>query len=287
MEEDAARVASSPRTPVDLPEPRETEEGTDKYPPKKQPKKEGRKRHGARNQHRHRDFAKWLQANFPDSFRQSSCQRTVVNPHNSEDAPSPPPQKMHILDVAGGKGELSARLSMCLLQNVVMIDPRPANVVHCFESLVLPKIPKKWQKRLEDQRAENPKFVQEKLKERFRQLILCFDERTLEHNADIQEAVQNASLLIGLHSDGATEAIVDAALAYQKPFVVVPCCVFPNLFPQRTVVMKEGADRIPVRTHEQFCQFLLDKHPDFKLEILPFEGRNTAICWNGITSIPS
>ena len=188
---------------------------------------------------------------------------------------------MHILDVAGGKGELSARLSMCLLQNVVMIDPRPADVVHCFESLVLPKIPNKWQKRLEDQRATNPNIVKEKLDERFRQLVTTFDERTLATSIEIQEAVQNASLLIGLHSDGATEAIVDAALEYRKPFVVVPCCVFPNLFPQRQVVMKEGEDSIPVRTHEHFCQFLLDKHPDFRMETLPFAGRNIGICWDG------
>lgn len=276
MAEDAARVAASPPSSADLVvEPPETKDTTTTPYNKK---KEARKRHGARNQHRHRDFAKWLHAYFPDSFRKSSCKQPAAN-HNEE-----APQKMHILDVAGGKGELSARLSMCLLQNVVMIDPRPANVVHCFESLVLPKIPNKWQKRIEDQRAVHPNFVPEKLEERFRQLVMCFDERTLANNADIQEAVQNASLLIGLHSDGATEAIVDASLAYQKPFVVVPCCVFPNLFPQRKVVMTEGAESIPVRTHEHFCQFLLDKHPDFKLEILPFEGRNTAICWNGITS---
>ena len=37
-------------------------------------------------------------------------------------------------------------------------------------------------------------------------------------------------LLVGLHPDQATEAIVDAALARNLPFAVVPCCVFPGLF---------------------------------------------------------
>ena len=97
---------------------------------KQSSKKDGskKKRHGARNQHRHRDFAKWLQSYFPDSFRQSHCQR---RPNSGENESSSP--RMHILDVAGGRGELSARLSMCLLQNVVMIDPREADIVQCFE----------------------------------------------------------------------------------------------------------------------------------------------------------
>jgi len=231
-----------------------------------------KKRHGARNQHRHRDFAKWLQAYFPESFRQSSC---VAN-YSKDDA-----NKIHILDVAGGKGELSARLSMCLLQRVVMIDPRPADVENCFENLVLPKIPNKWQKRLEIQRVENPNIVREKLDERFRQLVMNFDDSTLRSSPEVKDGVRNASLLIGLHSDGATEAIVDAALAFQKPFIVVPCCVFPSFFPNRRVVMKKGEDSIPVRTHDHFCKFLLDKHPDFRMETLPFEGRNIAICWDG------
>ena len=37
-----------------------------------------------------------------------------------------------------------------------------------------------------------------------------------------------AMQVIGLHPDEATEAIVDCALAHNKPFAVVPCCVFPR-----------------------------------------------------------
>lgn len=227
--------------------------------------REGRKRHGARNQHRHKLFARWLEGVFPGVFKDQSSDK-------------------HILDVAGGKGELAARMCMCLRKKVVLVDPRKADIAHCFKTLVLPKIPNKWQKRLEDQRDQNPSFVEDVLSERFRQLVTTFDNRTVEHSIEIIEAVQNASLLIGLHADGATEAIVDAALRYQKPFVVVPCCVFPSLFPQRQVIMEAGGPRIPVRTHEQFCQFLLQKHPSFRLETLPFEGRNVAIWWDGKVS---
>ena len=33
----------------------------------------------------------------------------------------------------------------------------------------------------------------------------------------------------------------------------------------------------------QFCQFLFQKHAGFRLETLPFEGRNIAIWWDGET----
>jgi len=85
--------------------------------------------------------------------------------------------------------------------------------------------------------------------------------------------------------DGATEAIVDCALKYQKPFVVVPCCVFPNFFPMRTISvdLEDGnpPQITPVRTWEQFCTYLLRKDPRFVREELPFEGRNIAIWWDG------
>eukprot|EP00555_Chaetoceros_dichaeta_P013037 CAMPEP_0198269748 /NCGR_PEP_ID=MMETSP1447-20131203/42439_1 /TAXON_ID=420782 /ORGANISM="Chaetoceros dichaeta, Strain CCMP1751" /LENGTH=132 /DNA_ID=CAMNT_0043961465 /DNA_START=42 /DNA_END=440 /DNA_ORIENTATION=+ len=114
-----------------------------------------------------------------------------------------------------------------------------------------------------------------------------------------------------MHADGATEAIVDMALQYRKPFVVVPCCVFPNFFQHRfvpvltneggVVVLDDDEDdtdtdvkpwdggtdetnvkMMPVRTHEDFCRYLALKDSHFIVETLPFEGRNVAIWWNGI-----
>jgi len=233
-------------------------------------KNDRRQRHGARNQHRHKFFVKWLLETFD----------FLARPNDNENGDTDSSTR-HILDVAGGKGEVSARLCMCHSQQVVMVDPRPADIVHCFETLVLPKIPNKWQARLEEQRSKNPNFVPEIVHSRFRQLVTTLDDHRITESIELQAAIQEASLMLGLHADGATEAIVDVALKYQKPFVVVPCCVFPNLFRDRRVMDTDSQEMVPVRSHEQFCQYLLAKDPRFRLETLPFEGRNIAIWWNG------
>lgn len=226
------------------------------------PQKKERKRHGARNQHKTKHFLRWLSVTFPDALEHA---------HLSNNK--------HVLDVAGGKGELAARLCMCSLKRVVLVDPRPANVAACFLSRVLPQIPKKWQQNIRLQMDSKPSFVEETLRDRFRQIVGIFDENAVDTDRDLQEAIEGASLLVGLHADGATEAIVDVALERNKPFVVVPCCVFPNLFQQRTVV--ENGQIRPVRNHEQFCQYLLEKDSRLKRAVLPFEGRNVAIYFTG------
>lgn len=254
-----------------------------------------RKRHGARNQHRHKFFVKWLMERFdlesssipplddqpgfvdPEVFSNTTSQR-----HGEQHQPQHQPQQYHILDVAGGKGEVSARLCMCHRQKVVMVDPRPADIVDCYERMVLPKIPNKWQRKVQARKAENPTFINDQVEAQFRQLTLHLDQWSVETSPDLQEAVENSSLIVGLHADGATEAIVDVALKHHKPFVVVPCCVFPNLFTNRFVPSSmEDGRMVPVRSHEQFCKYLALKDSRFRMEELPFEGRNIAIWWDG------
>lgn len=230
-----------------------------------QPKRSSR--HGARNQNRHKNFTKWLIQAFPHLLEAAKYDGTR-------------PEKRHILDVAGGKGELAARLSMCHQCSVVLVDPRKANVIDCFQRVVLPKLPKKHQQRLQQKLELNPGFLESVIDSRVNQLVCTFDEDAMASNRDLQEAIRNASLLVGMHADGATEAIVDCALQYSKPFVVVPCCVFPRLFSQRTLIQPDGS-QVPVRTHEQFCQYLLLKDSRLTLTVLPFEGRNIAIWWDG------
>ena len=88
----------------------------------------------------------------------------------------------------------------------------------------------------------------------------------------VGSAVGGCDVLVGMHPDQATEPIVDAAIELGKPFAVVPCCVFPELFPERRT--KDGDS---VRTYVQFIDYLVAKHPDIRLAYLPFKGRNRVV----------
>lgn len=78
-------------------------------------------------------------------------------------------------------------------------------------------------------------------------------------------------LIVGFHPDQATEALIDLALALAIPFAVVPCCVFPSEFPNRT-----NADGCRVRTYNEFLKYLKVKFPFVRIAKLPFHFTETA-----------
>ena len=255
-------------------------------------------RHGARNQDRHKHFAKWILDTFPHILE--DCMDIKIDDdqchsRNGVDdaATKKPAQRIHILDVAGGKGELAARLSLCYSLRVIMVDPRVADIESVYMNSVVPKLPKKWQQSIEERLKQSPSFLRDEIERKFSQLAMPFSSSSYMGAHTVQTCfgggtsdslVKNACLIIGLHADGATEAIVDAALIHRKPFVVVPCCVFPNLFRERYIITIEVSGeekRVPVRSHDQFCKYLLAKDPRFVMEVLPFDGRNIAIWWDG------
>lgn len=101
-----------------------------------------RKRHGARNQHKVKHFVRFLLETFPDQLKNNKN-----NTDDDDDCSSQSQQhhhrryhRHHVLDVAGGKGELAARLCVCHQQKVVMVDPRPSDPLKCFETSVFPKV---------------------------------------------------------------------------------------------------------------------------------------------------
>ncbi|GIL68582.1 hypothetical protein Vafri_21834, partial [Volvox africanus] len=53
----------------------------------------------------------------------------------------------------------------------------------------------------------------------------------------VRKLLLGCSMVVGLHPDQATEAILDFALECGKPFALVPCCVFPRLFPNRRLLL--------------------------------------------------
>ncbi len=70
----------------------------------------------------------------------------------------------------------------------------------------------------------------------------------------------------------ATEFVVDLALRYNRPFAVVPCCVYACEFPGRRLRGR------PVRKYEQFIEYLVSKAPRrIRVAQLPFEGKNKVV----------
>ncbi|KAF9581408.1 hypothetical protein BGW38_001590, partial [Lunasporangiospora selenospora] len=66
--------------------------------------------------------------------------------------------------------------------------------------------------------------------------------------------LESCSVLIGMHPDQATEPIVTMALKHDKPFAVVPCCVFAIENPHRR--LRDGSE---VTTTAAFVQYLTEK----------------------------
>ena len=82
-----------------------------------------------------------------------------------------------------------------------------------------------------------------------------------------------AGAVVGLHPDQATEAIVDEALRARMPFAVVPCCVYPSLFPARR--LRAGGQG--VRRYRGFLQYLREKDARVRVARLPLGGRNLVL----------
>ncbi|CAJ1434267.1 unnamed protein product, partial [Effrenium voratum] len=154
-----------------------------------------------------------------------------------------------VLDVAGGQGDLSWVLSVEKGIPCTLVDP----------ALRRDGALKSWQRRALRKRG---------WQEAFSHLAVSFEEKNFDSGGH-QALLASASLVVGLHPDEATEAIVDLALRYGRKFAVVPCCVFAQLFPHRRA---PGGEE--VRTLSQFCAYLRAKDARIQEAMLDFEGRN-------------
>mmetsp|Transcript_34180 Transcript_34180/g.50054 ORF Transcript_34180/g.50054 Transcript_34180/m.50054 type:complete len:390 (+) Transcript_34180:109-1278(+) len=112
-------------------------------------------------------------------------------------------------------------------------------------------------------------------------------------NDDGDDLLSNCAAIIALHPDEATGTIVDYAIEHRIPFVVVPCCVFSRLFPNRykPIVFRKGKmenekgggnnskehRREIVTTYHDLIDYLVAKDDEVWVTKLPFEGANLAI----------
>ena len=82
------------------------------------------------------------------------------------------------------------------------------------------------------------------------------------------------SCVVGLHPDGASDAIVDFALEYNKPFAILPCCTFSKQ------IRRHFDDGRPVRTYDDHLDWLQAKDKGIKRLELGFVGRNIVLFRN-------
>ena len=92
---------------------------------------------------------------------------------------------------------------------------------------------------------------------------------------EVYSTLKSASIIIGLHPDQPTGDIVDMALAMRKSFAVVPCCVFPKIFDQR--ILPCGT---PVRSYEQFIEWIMLKNTLIRKKDLGFGGRSVVLYYD-------
>jgi hypothetical protein len=98
--------------------------------------------------------------------------------------------------------------------------------------------------------------------------------------ACLERALAECSVVLGMHPDQATDAIVDFALEFGKPFAVVPCCTYSKEFPKRrrppSPANPNGGGL--VTTHKHLVEYLLAKAPGLcRTATLPFGGMNTVV----------
>ncbi|GBG27479.1 Hypothetical Protein FCC1311_037012 [Hondaea fermentalgiana] len=188
-----------------------------------------------------------------------------------------------VLDVAGGKGDLAFKLLIHAGVPTTIVDPRPMDVPNMLRHVTRALVHRLAQQIDEDAKDARPLVVLP-----FPKHIRTWFWYPLSKSmgaapesyvndplqpvpveaSGLEAALQSCSAIVGMHSDQATEAIVDWGLELGKPFAVVPCCVFPNLFPERG----------NVRKHPEFLRYLVHKDPlRVCREKLSFAGRNDVV----------
>ncbi|KAG0273971.1 hypothetical protein BGZ95_010240 [Linnemannia exigua] len=207
-------------------------------------------------------------------------QSTVVEPNVRRDKSY---QRRNLMDViqrqldieAGGDGNIHRRdFSVKSISTGVMDDRIQTSVETGIDSPVqLEEQIDSVKERRRIKKLQEAQFVVPRL------CTLLDDQFAVEY----KDVFERASILIGMHPDQATEPIVTMALKHNKPFAVVPCCVFAHENPDRRLL--DGGD---VNTTLEFIQYLTEKdaakhdgstmtHPSFDDSNLPTTTMSEAV----------
>jgi hypothetical protein len=211
---------------------------------------------------RHRVFAEWLVKTYGAGFLLTGS---------------------GVLDVAGGGGALSHALWNLGIKSC-LLDPDPRCDVNAVPFQVIDK-PLSGDGLQLTGVVDNDKNDDDDDDDDEANKYSLDDPITTKRRSRIRKLVRSCSIIVGMHPDEATEAVIDTSLRLGKPFAILPCCVFRNLNAERLEIRKQklggGSGGDPFRSYSTFCQYLLDnKAPAgirFDTENLPFEGRNKVI----------
>lgn len=200
-----------------------------------------------------------------------------------------PEQSNDILDIAGGSGQLAFQLGVRRGFNVTVVDPRQLKLAsdqqrtlqfhRKAELRLLPGEPNPALPLFDyghhfheicTLRSSSP-IINDRTflvsgDARVRSLQMYFDSQFVSTQP---VCWQDCSVVLAMHPDSATEDVFALALKHNKPFAVAPCCVFWKRDPQRRTPQGK-----PVRTWEQFCDYLQAKDTRIQRITLPFPGRN-------------
>lgn len=179
-----------------------------------------------------------------------------------------------VVDIAGGRGLISLELALeHNIQPVTLIEPKPLKLNSTYRRRI-----KRWRKKQIINEGEdlNEEFAIDMLplggcigqyEEEFHGLDTCSSE-------ELRESIERCGVIIAMHPDGATGAALETALMLNKPFAIVPCCVFSHQFPER---LTPGGK--VVTTYDDFLDYLQSRADPSQIQrsLLPFEGRNTVL----------
>ena len=165
-----------------------------------------------------------------------------------------------VVDIAGGRGQLAEHLMVEHDIPVTLIEPKPMRLNKTSR-----KRCRKW---FRTHNLEVPDGITP-----VKQLCEEFYGVHCDHiSDDALDALKNCGLIVGMHPDQATGAIVEAAIELGKSFAVVPCCVFARLFPHRRT-----SDGKPVILYSDLLSYILASGENIKEAKLAFEGRNIVL----------
>ncbi|CAI5725922.1 unnamed protein product [Hyaloperonospora brassicae] len=168
-----------------------------------------------------------------------------------------------VVDIAGGRGNVSFELWNKRRLPCTLVEPRPMKLTK-QQHRYLHK-----QKKTQAQHGDPNAPLTESL---VPQVTALFNMDTFLERAEHVELITQASLLLGVHPDEATDSIVEVAIKFNKPFAIVPCCVFGQKFPNRRL-----ADGSKVVSYGDLIEYLVAKHPTIDKAFLPFDGKNLVL----------